>query len=125
MALFPWSQLYLTGNKILDYQHREILDLFNGLYESTYHHDNSFERLLEKVITYYLYHSVEEQIYMEQSGCECIEEHIAEHRIFIDRLERLKKSMLVESGSQAQETLVDLGKWLLNHILEKDKKIVS
>ena len=127
MSLFRWSESYSIGNKEIDDQHKELFDKLNKIYDISYEPDkiDSVHAILDELIAYSDYHFKAEQKYMTDIGYEDIGKQLIEHDYFINEVLRLKESTDMNSYELTKETIVFLGRWLLNHIIVEDNKIIS
>jgi hemerythrin-like metal-binding protein len=125
MPLFKWYDTYSVGNEEIDNQHKELFDILDRLYKSSYEADNinNVYITLDELVSYADYHFKAEQQYMKEIGYKDIEKQIIEHEYFIEKISRLKQADDMSASELTKETIVFLGRWLLKHVTEEDKKI--
>ncbi|HLO14202.1 MAG TPA: bacteriohemerythrin [Anaerolineales bacterium] len=124
MALFIWHNKYSVNNEELDKDHKALFDVFNKLHDSCIHKDNSFtlSQIIDVLISYTNHHFATEEQYMRAIGYDNIDKHIAEHKIFKDRISQLQHRNNRDDIVVTKELIVYLGNWLLNHVIVEDKK---
>jgi len=123
MELFHWDDKFDVGISTINRQHKELIDLINQLSEammSGKSHDVLGE-LLNELAVYGIKHFDTEEKYFKQTGYPGAKEHIKEHEAF-----KIKITELIEKHNEKRftvsiDTLRYLKKWVVNHILEKDK----
>jgi hemerythrin len=94
MSLFTWSDKYLVGNVEMDNHHKTLFNILNRLYESSLITDssNSFDTILEELISYSKYHLIAEEQYMIDKGYKDIYRHIIENEEFTDMALDIKRN---------------------------------
>ena len=127
MPLFTWFDTYAVGNEEIDRQHKELFDILNRLYHSSYEPENidSVFGVLDELISYSYYHFKAEQQYMSDINYKYIDKQIIEHEHFTEKILKLKQSTDMNALELTKETIVFLGRWLLHHVTEEDKKITA
>jgi hemerythrin len=127
MPLFTWKDKYSVGNEEIDLQHKELFDIFNRLYDNSCEVDNTIDvyATLDELITYADHHFSTELKYMLDIGYKDIDEQINEHLYFTKKVLSLTQNRDMNTSELTKETIVFLGKWLLNHVTEEDKKITT
>jgi len=123
--LFTWCDEYSVGNDELDRHHQKLFDIINRLYDNCVEADNanSLDQLIIELISYTFYHFLTEEQYMKDIGYDDINKQISEHKIFTDRILQLQRNDNLHESGHSKELIVYLGNWLLNHVIEEDKKI--
>ena len=126
MSLFTWCESYSIDNEELDKHHRTLFNIMNRLYDSSFEHDNkdSFDTTIEELMSYSKYHFSAEEQYMLNIGYANIYEQIAEHEYFTRSVAEINRDKYTEGDELCRELIAFLGRWLLQHVIEVDKKIV-
>ena len=126
MPLFTWRESYSIENEELDNHHKTLFNIMNRLYDSSFERDNKdfFDTTLEELISYSKYHFSAEEQYMIDTDYGNIYEQIAEHEYFTRSVLEIKRDKYTEGDELCRELIAFLGRWLLQHIIEVDKKIV-
>lgn len=122
--LFTWYNKYSVNNEELDKHHKVLFDIINRLYENCIEVDNSIsvEPLINELVSYTHYHFSAEEQYMRDIGYKDINKQISEHKIFTDKILQLQRDGHLDNCGHSQELIAYLGNWLLNHVMEEDKK---
>jgi hemerythrin-like metal-binding protein len=126
MSMFVWSDRYAVGNAEIDAQHRHLFDIFNRLYEECCQPDSHVDiyETLDELIDYAALHFASEQQYMHDIGYPGLEKQLQEHLYFTNEVLRLVQDRDLSTGDLTRETIAFLGKWLLHHVSEEDRKIM-
>lgn len=123
MAL-EWTEKMAVGHHVIDQQHRELFRRFDDLIEACRQACGK-ERIVELLgflDAYVVTHFREEEGMMERCAYPGAEEHKAQHRYFIGRLDALKAD-LREKGVSTHlviSTNQILLKWIIQHIKNID-----
>lgn len=125
-----WNERFVTGVTEIDEQHMILVHTLNEAAEKL-SHDSSLELLehiTQDLLSYALYHFETEEELMQQYGYvdedgENANLHFAQHRGFSSKVvavrEDLKAGILIPAG----DLIEFLNGWLVNHILNTDKKL--
>lgn len=125
-----WNDSYATGVAEIDEQHQILVNTLNDA-NAKLMKDTSTELLAQitkDLLSYALYHFETEENLMQEYGYveDCAEDnaaHLAQHRSFSANVVAVRDQ--IKSGHQIQreELLRFLNGWLINHILNTDKKL--
>ena len=81
-------------------------------------------RLLEELREYTKFHFQDEELYMENIHYEGLEAQRRAHEAFVSRLEEMDLEHIDDNQQETLEDMMEfLTEWLVNHILNSDKKI--
>lgn len=124
-----FTEEYLTGIELVDREHKElfrIVDKANRLardYDAGSDRDKIVE-ILDELKDYTKEHFADEEEYMESIHYDGLEAQKRAHAAFIDKLETIDFKEIDEKPQESLNKLLEflLG-WLINHILNSDKKI--
>jgi hemerythrin len=124
MELFTWYAKYSVNNEELDNHHKALFDIFNRLYYNCVDNNNSrnIDQIIDELVSYTKYHFSAEEKYMIEIGYKDINKHILEHRLFTDRILDYQSDTNMLNCENSKELIAYLGNWLLNHVMEEDKK---
>ena len=120
---------YLTGIELIDAEHRALFELMeeackyirSGNTVSSY---DEMIKLLDDLKQYAASHFRDEEEYMESINYDGIEAQRYAHQSFVYRMENIDFTQLEEDPQRQMEELIQfLLKWLINHILNADKRI--
>lgn len=124
MPVITWKAVYETGIVALDNEHRQLIAQINRLYEAL--RDKRSGEVLNDILAmlenYTVDHFTHEEKLMAAYGFPGLEEHRQHHGKLIEAVAQLKKSADDDTGSLAASLLKLLRNWVLDHIVEVDKK---
>jgi len=119
-----WTEDLAIGHAVIDNQHKELMDKFNGFLEAI-HRRQDHEQLVNLFCfldRYVEHHFREEELLMEQSGYTEFPAHRAEHQVFTRRLQGLRSEL--ERTGPTIAVLIRTNKallyWLTTHIKQVD-----
>lgn len=123
-----FTEEYMTGVELIDKEHEElftIVDQANHLAKT--YKDTDYDRLvaiINRLKEYTKEHFADEEEYMESIHYEGLNAQRRAHSAFIDKLDSIDLRELDDNPQEQLQELVEflLG-WLINHILNSDKKI--
>jgi hemerythrin-like metal-binding protein len=126
MNLVNWSDDYSVAVRLIDNQHKKLVNLTNTLYaiceekKSDKRHA-AFLRCVQDAVDYTGYHFGTEETVMKKIDYPFYEKHYKEHQDFVAKVlaltEELKKTTYISSVSFVHF----LKFWVLNHIAKTDK----
>lgn len=122
MSVFHWSALQELGLPSLDNIHKEFVDLFNALVQSS---DGDFLARLLELITHTNGHFDQEYRWMEQTGFPPIEIHRSEHDRALKMLDDVRE--LAEAGDfpLGRRLVKEVPVWFEYHAATLDTALVS
>lgn len=124
MSLFTWKPEYSVHEARLDSDHQKLFRILNSVYENIMN-SSEVDCILPKVnelSEYTLYHFSSEEQYMKERGIPDIDDHIAKHREFTNKIEKLQKDYHNNDLETSKDLIIVLGEWLLQHVLKEDRK---
>lgn len=123
MPYIVWRSSYELGFKEIDEQHQRLIEIINELYEAQQQGTGRtlVRDSIVKLIEYSVYHFDNEQKLFEQYSYPAADEHIKEHKGFIEKAESLKTEIGNNNILVTLKTLDFLKDWTINHILGTDK----
>jgi len=128
MPLMTWTEEMSVSVKILDDDHKTMIDMLNELNDGieANHQRASLESVIGKLSTYTKFHFAREERLFAQTGYPGEAAHKAEHVQLARRVMNLQARF--ESGQSRElglETMAFLKKWLTDHIMGSDQKYGS
>lgn len=124
MAIIKWKQVYETGIVVLDNEHKALVEKINDLFEAV--RDKRGSELYADVVamleTYVVEHFAHEEKLMKEYGFPGLADHEQAHQVLVGAVRQLKDSQTAKDEDAARELLKFLRTWLLDHIVEVDKK---
>ncbi|MEG3619902.1 bacteriohemerythrin [Magnetovibrio sp. PR-2] len=129
-APLVWNENYATGVPEIDEQHMILVHTLNEASEKLAE-DSSIENLQEitqNLLSYALYHFDTEEELMQEFGYaggseEDASSHLKQHRAFSAKVVAVRDGLKSNTPIAAEDLLAFLNDWLINHILNTDKKL--
>lgn len=124
-----FTEKYFTGIAIIDKEHKELFRIIGDVHrvmndELALDKYDEIIRLLDELTEYTKFHFQDEELYMESIQYEGLEAQKRAHEAFVSRLEETDLEHVDENQQETLEELMEfLTEWLVNHILNSDKKI--
>lgn len=130
MAFIEWNDRLATHIKVVDEEHKFLIENLNVLYEvstdrtsATEERDKLAKAVLENLGYYIHTHFVVEEELMRVFQYPGIDAHKAEHKGFTDKITYLS-GVIAEGGMDISIALLTFLKdWLSTHIMETDAKM--
>ena len=124
MNFIRWSDQYSVNIKIIDDQHRCLIKIINKMHEIIMSGSNQrkMELIIEKLFEYTNYHFKTEEKLLEMHSYPNWQIHRKEHDELLKQLLKLKIRLIKGKTTVPLEIFALLNNWLVNHILESDKK---
>lgn len=124
MSLFNWYKKYSVNIPELDEHHKALFDIFNRLYDNCLGQDKAhcIDPIIAELLSYSNYHFSAEEQHMRNIGFKDIDGHIKEHRGFTRRTLELRQAAGRDEPEATKELIAFLGRWLLHHVIEADRK---
>lgn len=125
---FKWLPEYNLNIKIIDYQHRQFVDLVSKLapeIEHVHADPKTINNVFKQIDEYIHKHFRLEEKYFDQFNYKDAAAHIREHHKFAKEIKRLKKEFQDNDVTSKFNLLDYLSSWLIHHIHTVDKKYVE
>lgn len=123
MDTFAWSDRFLTGEPIVDSEHKELFRIINwvGQLQSQPERTDEIKNVLAELVQYAANHFKHEEDLMKGSGCDPrhVELHQAIHRDFAQQITAMREVTL--GPTDTEFLLRFLASWLAYHILGIDQ----
>jgi len=124
MSLFTWKPEYSVHETRLDSDHQKLFRILNSVYENIMS-SSEVDCILPKInelSKYTIDHFSSEEQYMKERGIPDIDGHIAKHREFTNKIEKLRQDYHNNDLETSKDLIIVLGEWLLQHVLKEDRK---
>lgn len=126
---FAWNRRYETGLDIVDEQHKRLVELLNEL-GKLYAAKASTEevlRVFDALAAYTVYHfQTEEGLMAEMAVSEGHRQsHLAAHANFINQVGKARSLLSQDETQSLAQLLTFLTRWLVDHILGVDRRMVA
>ena len=127
MPLLTWSDDYSVNNEELDNHHRKLISILNALYTECLKIDSDgcVGPKLDELLAYADYHFKAEEQYMRQIQYYEIDNHIDLHNGFTFKLGEMMRIHHASQLDLTKDLIIFIGKWLLHHVLEEDRKYAN
>jgi hemerythrin len=127
MALIEWRDEFNTGDRSVDHEHRELVDLINELHgklgESAASRDD-IEEFLGEINTKISAHFALEERLMRQAQYAEFEAHKDNHEELLDDIRDIMINYDEGAYADFEETLADnLNRWFTEHFSTFDAKL--
>jgi hemerythrin len=122
-----WSDEFSVGVKILDDQHKRLIEAIDKLLNIIGARPNreTLDEIIFEILEYKKDHFATEEKYFQQCNYEGTEEHIAEHKKFSESLTDLQTKHK-DSPEDFVFALADfLEDWLVDHLWNMDRKYID
>ncbi len=125
-----WRDEFATGVAEIDEQHMILVHTLNEA-AAKLAHDTSqetLEQITQDLLSYALYHFETEEDLMQRYGYaegagDAAEQHLSQHRAFSSKVVSVREGLKSGMKITAADLLEFLNSWLVNHILNTDKKL--
>jgi len=126
--LVSWDESLMVHNKVIDTQHRELVEMTNKFYAGV-----KMGGLLAKAyllqtikgsVNYIKTHFADEEEIMQKIGFPLYEEHKKQHENFISEVKEQARAFENDVFPDPAGFVIFLMNWILQHIANSDKKYV-
>ncbi|MBE0622586.1 MAG: hemerythrin family protein [Burkholderiales bacterium] len=127
MAQFSFTDDLITGNALIDGDHRKLITMVNALFDSMAqgHANDIMSKVLNNLIVYTKEHFGREEAEMQRINYAASLSHKSEHTKLIKQVLDLKAT--VDRGEKINVVTISsfLSNWLREHILTVDMKLAT
>ena len=127
MALINWNDRLSVNVKVIDEQHKKLVDMINDLHDAMKQRKGKeiLNQILTSLIEYTAIHFKQEEGYLTKFGYKDIINHKKKHVEFVQKVVNFKKDF--ENGKilLTIEVMDFLSEWLKEHIQGTDKEYTS
>jgi hemerythrin len=126
--MFEWNNSMKTGLSSIDDQHRELISKFNELADAEANGagNEKVDEILDFLQFYADWHFGREEELMEEYQCPILDENKkahAEYRSKFGKLYGLWHDSAKTDGTVIHDTIIELARWIVNHILTIDNQL--
>lgn len=128
MALFEWKEEYLLGLEPLDFEHKDLFQCINDLYEqcAIQAEGVELEDCLGQLHARLAAHFALEESAMREMKNPHYEAHKAEHDQFLEEVTEVVASFGTNPGGDHVEAFaIRVKEWILTHITTTDRQLVT
>ena len=125
-----FDESLVTGNEMIDAQHKELIEKINGLLKSCEDRSNKLGaiKMLDYLADYTEFHFSEEEKLQESIGYPGIEEHKTKHEELRQVVKELTDMLQEEEGPTdafVEQVNVNIKNWLFGHIKSFDRSVAE
>ncbi len=126
MAL-RWEDKYMVGIKIMDDQHRKLLQLMVDLWDAIESGKgrSMISQVLQDLLDYTRTHFVEEEKMMIENRFPEYTQHKTDHDRFVNEVMNAAKDYIEKRAVPTQKILTFLAHWLVEHIMGFDRTLAG
>ncbi|MDF2633413.1 MAG: hemerythrin-like metal-binding protein [Pelosinus sp.] len=128
MDFWEWDEKFTTNVQEFDDHHKELLNLFNKVYQQVFEcgdleeERNLTETTLVELLEYVKYHLLAEEKLMIQFAYPEYLEHKKQHEYYIDEVNKFVNQHNNGAVALSFPTFMFLKDWIIKHILRSDKE---
>ena len=125
-----FTENLVTGNELIDSQHKELIEKINGLMRSCETHAELAVavKTLNYLADYTEFHFSDEEKLQQEVGYDKLEQHKGQHEDFKKSVDELRQMLEEEEGPTdafVQAVNKNISQWLVNHIQGWDKAVAE
>ena len=126
MGFFVWEERYSLGMESIDSDHKVLVEMIDELYGALSKGEGkeAIQGIVSKMVDYTKFHFKREEFYMHSIKYSEADNHIAQHEYFKLKVGEFVEKLDAGINSISAEVIIFLRDWLINHILNTDKKFV-
>lgn len=122
MPIMNWEKSFSVGVSSIDSQHMKLVQMINDLHDSmkSGKGQDVLKKILNDMANYTVNHFNTEEMLFKKHAYPETDEHIMQHRIFIEKVGEIKKELEAGKPVFTLKLMNFLKDWLQNHILKTD-----
>ena len=127
MPGIDWRESMSVGVKVIDDQHKQLIDTISQLNEAIIAKkvDKELNGIFARLYDYILFHFATEEKYFDEFNYEESKEHKAAHLFFANRVIEMQDKVDHDSHALSLELIAFLEFWLVGHVMVMDQKYVE
>jgi hemerythrin len=124
MELIKWKDDFSVNIRIIDAQHKQIVEMINRLHSamSTGKATEIMDEIFRELITYTNYHFEKEEELMKSYNYPGLSAHKLEHEKLSNQVKQYRDDFKSGRSVVSVDVLIFLKNWLLTHIQKTDKQ---
>ena len=126
MALITWRKEFETGIADVDHEHRELVDLINGLHDRIAGggERRQIHEFLGEVFARIAAHFALEESIMRKHAYDEYQAHKTEHEALLDEIRDIMDSVETDPSEDYRDALSGTVRdWFVNHFKSKDARL--
>lgn len=122
--MYKWDEKYSVGIQSIDNQHKELFNHLNNLLNALKQGQASHitAQIVAELEKYTRIHFHKEEYFFYLFNFSGSKTHIAEHQMFIQKMNKLKSELKSGNISSTLDLLGFLKEWIEHHVLVVDKE---
>lgn len=127
MLHLTWSSDYSVNDTVIDNQHQTLMALFNKISDMMFSEcsDEELKDIFQRLVRYTVDHFEEEERRMVANQYQGYAYHKEKHLEFIKKVQDLNLLSIKNQEDAIIDLFLFLNNWLVNHILDEDKKYMG
>ena len=124
MALINWNETYSVKVKEIDVQHKKLVNIINELHDKMKEGKGKevVEKLLAELLDYTVFHFSFEEKLLNTNNYPDHKTHAKLHADLMEQVQVFRNKVKSGNSLLSLELMNFLKKWLVEHILDSDKK---
>lgn len=125
MAFLDWTDSLSVGFRLLDTDHKRLIELVNKLHDASEQGQGSASLLavIDALIDYSKTHFIHEETLMRKTAYPQFIPHKIEHDRLIRQIEDMRKRFAAGQIGLSRDTIVFIRTWLCDHIIKVDRSL--
>jgi hemerythrin len=125
MPLIQWTDDFNVHVKMIDEQHKKIIEMINYLHDEIRYGkgENAVANVLDDMLAYIEIHFTQEEQLMSENHYAELNSHHKKHQVFIRTTLGFYKEYRLGHTYIAEDISNYLKDWFVNHILHTDKRL--
>jgi len=122
MAFLEWTESLSVHIRLLDTDHKRMIELINKLHDVSLHPDRQAEiqNAMSLFVDYTKTHFIHEDTLMRKTAYPQFIPHKIEHDRMMNQIEDFRKRYAAGQVGMSQDTIMFLRTWLCDHISKVD-----
>ena len=122
-----WLNVYDTHIRVVDEQHRRLLDMLNDLANAKGKENEPklIRDIFFKLVDYTKYHFNTEEKLMSSANYPKLTEHTGQHKQFVEKIVLMLETIKEGVPNISDKLQLFLQEWLIKHILGYDKEFAN
>jgi hemerythrin len=125
MPLLQWKDSYSVGIEAVDYEHRELIDLINKLYDELMARGEPLtaEGFFGDLIKAISAHFALEERFMRERGYDQLQQHKADHEQLLDDINNITDDFERGAATNRGDLTARLDSWFSRHFETHDARL--
>jgi hemerythrin-like metal-binding protein len=125
-AIMQWGDVWLTGNSVIDADHKRLVELSNDLVKTVTESRSRDEvgKALSGLIAYTAEHFAREEEIWQKNGLPSFEEHKQIHAELVAKVLAYEADFKAGKSEIGDDLLSFVRSWLVDHVFQTDKVAV-